>query len=185
MVTTTASSVAGQTSTHLPHALPSLSVDAIILLVVIVVVGYALFAGFLPLTRLAAGVYIGLVLVGTFGATLYHMSQGGVAGGSSVVNQSMVQLALFILPLAIVQIGHPLRSHVHKVNIVFLLILGVLTALLVVAGGLSALNGIALQTTLDQSNLASQIYNLRLPLIAAVPIAMAVGAIFHRKPRGH
>lgn len=185
MVTTTATSAAGQATTHLPHALPALSVDATILLVIIVVVVYAVFAGFLPLTRLAAGVYIGLVLVATFGTTVWHFTQGGVAGGSSLLNQSIVQLALFILPLILVQIGHPLRSHTHKVNIVFLLILGVLTALLVVAGGLSVLTGPQLQTTLDQSNLASQIYNFRLPLIAAVPIAMAIGAIFHRKPRGH
>lgn len=185
MVTTSATSATGQAATHLPHAIPALSVDATILVVVLAVMAYAIFAGFFPLTRLAAGVYIGLVLVATFGAKVYQMSQGGVAGGSGVITRSMVQLALFILPLVLVQIGHPLRSHAHKVNMIFLLILGLLTALLVVAGGISVLDGAELQSTLSQSNLASQIYNLRLPLIAAVPIAMAVAAIFHRKPRGH
>jgi hypothetical protein len=188
MVTTTASAAANSLSTHtthVPHVLPTLSTDASILVVVIAVVVYAVFAGFIPLTRLAAGVYIGLVVVASFGATVYHWTQGGVAGGSSAVNRSMVQLALFILPLALVQIGHPLRSHTHRVNMVFLLILGAMTALLVIAGGLSVLDGPALQTTLDQSNLASQIYNLRLPLIAAVPIAMAAAALFHRHPRRH
>ena len=182
MVTTT--SVTGQ-ATHLPHALPTLSTDATILLVIIVIVAYAVFAGFVPITRLAAGVYIGLVVVASFGTAAYNLTQHGAAGGSTAVNRNMVQLALFILPLLVVQIGHPIRSHVHKVGIVWLLILGTLTALLTVAAGLSVLDNATLQSVLNQSNLASQIYALRLPLIAAVPLAMAVAAVFHRHHHGH
>jgi hypothetical protein len=182
MVTTT--SVTGHV-THLPHTVPTLSTDATILLVIVAIVAYAVFAGFVPLTRFAAGIYIGLVLVASFGSAAYNLTQHGSAGGSSTVNRSMVQLALFILPLAVVQIGHPLRSHVHKVGMVWLLILGAMTSLLAVAAGLSVLDNTTLQFTLNQSNLASQIYSLRLPLIAAVPVAMAVAAVLHRKHHGH
>jgi hypothetical protein len=65
------------------------------------------------------------------------------------------------------------------------LILAVLTGLLLVAAVLQQLSSVDLSHTVENSNIASQIYDYRLIWIGLVPLVIAVAAFFHPKEKHH
>jgi len=167
--TLSASAITG--AKHLPHALPSLSVDGIILAVVGLVVVYTLIAGYAALVRESISIYVGLVLAGNFGRPLYEQITGG-AGSKFSVSQTDVQMLLLIIPIVVLQFGRRHHHSAHRHNLVVTLISALLTALLLVSSALGQLSDLALTTTLEQSNLASWIYQFRLLWLALVPLAI-------------
>jgi hypothetical protein len=171
-------------TTHLPHTIPTLSTDAFIVVGTGLIFIYGVIAGYTALVRESISVYVGLVLANSFGAAAYRVIAPG-ADSHFPVSQVEVRLLLLIAPILVLQLT---RRHGHgagraKHNLVVTLLLAALTAMLVVSSVLSQLDPTSLASTLLNSNLASWIYQLRLLWLAAVPIAIAVGAIVH--PRTH
>lgn len=171
--------------THVPHTIPALSTDALIVLAVALVFVYGVIAGYAALVRESISVYVGLVLANNFGKPAYdYISHSG--GHGFPVNQTDVQLLLLILPIVLLQFTRRHHGHAsHKHGMIVVLLLAFLTSMLVISSVLSQLSYITLAQTLGNSNLASWIYNLRLGWLAAVPIGIAIGAIFHPKQRHH
>jgi hypothetical protein len=173
-------------TTHIPHTIPTLSTDATIIVITGLIFVYGVVAGYTALVRESISVYVGLVLANSFGATIYNAITHG-AGGHFPVSQTEVRLLLLIAPILILQLtrrhGHGAGGHKH--NLVITLILAALAAMLVVSSALSQLSQASLTSTLLNSNLASWIYQLRLLWLAAVPIAIAAGAILHPKSHRH
>lgn len=171
-------------ATHLPHSLPSLSADAIIIGVIGLVVAYSLIVGYAALVREAISVYVGLVLANNFGPPLYvYLAHGG--GKGYPVTQTEVQLFLLILPIVVLQFGRHHGHTAHKHSLIVTLIVALLTALLLVSSALSQLNPLSLGSTLNQSNLASWIYQFRLAWLGLVPLAIAFSALVTPRLKHH
>ncbi|HUC87311.1 MAG TPA: hypothetical protein VMR75_03260 [Candidatus Saccharimonadales bacterium] len=169
-------------TTHLPHTVPTLSTDATIIVITGLIFAYGVVAGYTALVRESISVYVGLVLANSFGNTAYDAITNN-AGNHFPVSLTEVRLLLLIAPILILQFtrrhGHGAGGHKH--SLVVTLVLAALAAMLVVSSGLGQLSQTALANTVLNSNLASWIYQLRLLWLAAVPIAIAAGAILHPK----
>jgi hypothetical protein len=175
-------SVAALATTHIPHTIPALSTDAIIVLATALVFVYGLVAGYTALVRESISVYVGLVLANSFGSAAYQAITHG-ADNRFPVTQTEVQLLLLIAPIVILQLTRRHGHSGHKHNLVVTALLAALASMLVISSVLSQLSQTELSTTLLNSNLASWIYDLRLLWLAAVPVAIGVTAIFHPKHR--
>jgi hypothetical protein len=167
--------------TDLP-AMPALSTDLLILGAFGLVTAYALIAGQGALIREAISIYVGLVLASAFGEPLYNYIQQSSGSGFGV-NQTMVNLALFAIPIVVLQFAHPHMKTRHKPSMIITLILAVLTAMLLISSVLEQLSAVDLNRLTDESNLAAQIYSLRLVWLGVVPIAIAAAAVFRPKEK--
>jgi hypothetical protein len=173
-------------TTHIPHTIPTLSTDGAIIVITILIFVYGIIAGYTALVRESISVYVGLVLANSFGSAAYNAITHGT-GSHFPVSSVDVRMVLLIAPILVLQLtrrhGHSHGSGSHKHNLVVTLLLAALAAMLVVSSGLSQLSQSSLANTLLNSNLASWIYQLRLLWLAAVPIAIAVGAVLHPRHR--
>jgi hypothetical protein len=166
-------------------SLPQLSTDAFIIAGIGLVVVYGLAAGQVALMREAISIYVGIVLAATFGKPLYDFSLHS-ANGSLPVNQTVFQLALLLLPVILLQFGgHRDHRTKHRTSMIATLILAIATAMLLISSVLKQLNPVDLSHTLDGSNLASQIMNLWLVWVAAVPLAIAAAGIIRPREKHH
>jgi hypothetical protein len=156
--------------------IPALSTDIIIIGATGLVVLYGFVAGYGALVREAISVYVGLVLASSFGQPLYDFIQQQ-SGDNAAVSQTIVQLALFAIPIIILQfVRHRPHTH-HQDSYIITFILAILTGLLFVSSVLTQLDQVTLSHIIDDSSLAGWIYDLRLVWIGAVPVAIAAGAI--------
>lgn len=171
-------------TTHIPHTIPPLSTDAIIIGVTALIFVYGVIAGYTALVRESISVYVGLVLANTFGSPVYHAIAPG-ADNHFPVSLTDVRMLLLIAPIVVLQLTRRHGHSGHKHNMVVTLLLAALTSMLVVSSVLSQLSSSALAQTTLQSNLASWIYSARLLWLAAVPVAIGVGAVFHPKDHRH
>lgn len=163
--------------------IPSLSTDALIIGATALVAVYGVIAGHGSLVREAISVYVGIVIATTFGHPLYEYIQHS-AGGGLVVNQTLVQMLLLVLPIVLLQFGHRApHSSKHGYSRIITFILAVLTAMLIVSSVIGQFDDVTRGHILDNSNLASQIYNLRIAWIGLVPLAIAASAVF--RPKQH
>lgn len=177
--------LAAQLPTSVPN-FPAPSANAVILLVIGLVLLYSLLAGYGALVRESISVYVGLVLAASFGKPLYDYASRS-AGHNFPATQMEIQILLLVLPIVILQfaklhIGHA-GHHGHKHNPVVTLVLAILTALLMISSVLTQFDPLTLNRTIENSNLASWIYDLKLAWLGAVPLAIAASAII--KPRRH
>lgn len=163
--------------------IPSLSTDAIIIGAIALVAVYGMIAGHGALVREAISVYVGIVIATTFGKPLYDYIQAS-AGGGLAVSQTLVQMTLLVLPIVLLQFGHRApHTGRHGYSHIVTFILAVLTAMLIVSSVITQLDDVSRSHILDQSNLAAQIYNLRIAWIGLVPLAIAASAVF--RPKAH
>jgi hypothetical protein len=162
--------------------IPALSSDIIILACFALVAAYGMIAGQGSLIREAISVYVGLVLANNFGKPLHDYIQ---QGSSYEVNETVVRLVLLAIPIIVLQFAHPHMKSRHKPSMIITLILAVLTAMLLISSVMDQLSPIDLNRLTDESNLAAQIYNLRLGWLGLVPIVIAAAAIFRPKEKHH
>lgn len=163
-------------------SIPQLSTDAMILAGTGLVVAYSMIAGYGALVREAISIYVGIVLAGAFGETVYNYASNGPAANLPIT-QPTVQLALLVIPIILLQFG---RRHVHgahKHHMIITLLIAVLTAMLLISSVMAQLDSDTLSGITEASNLASWISHLRLVWLGAVPVAIGVSAIF--KPKRH
>jgi hypothetical protein len=160
--------------------IPALSTDVIILAATAGAVVYGIVVGHRHLVRESISVYVGLVLASTFGGPLHDLIH------NNAISQSTVQLVLLLAPIVLLQFGHAPGGGGHhgaKHSMIVTVILAVLSAMLIVSSVISQLDDSTRGNLLDASNLAAQIYNLRLFWLALVPAGIAASAIF--KPHHH
>ncbi|HSX41483.1 MAG TPA: hypothetical protein VLF21_02540 [Candidatus Saccharimonadales bacterium] len=163
--------------------LPSLSTDAIIIGGTALVAVYGMLAGHGALVREAISVYVGIVIASTFGKPLYDYLQHS-AGGGLGVSQTLVQMLLLVVPIVLLQFGHRApHTGKHGYSHIVTFSLAVLTSMLIVSNVIAQFDDVTRGHILDQSNLASTIYNLRIAWIGLVPVAIAVSAIL--RPKDH
>ncbi len=162
--------------------IPAFSTDAIIVATSALVVVYGMLAGYNPLVRESISVYVGLVISSTFGKPIYDYI--GQQSGAANVGLTAVNLALFFLPIVLLQFVHRNAPHGHHTaSYMLTILLALLASLLMISSVLTQLDSVTLSHITDQSNLADWIYQLRLVWIGAVPVAIAAGAIF--RPKHH
>lgn len=163
--------------------IPAFSTDAIIVATMGLVVLYGMLAGYNPLVRESISVYVGLVIASTFGQPIYDY-MANQAGNGFAVGQTAVNLSLFFLPIVLLQFVHRNAPHGHHTaSYMLTILLAVLASMLMVSSVLTQLDAVTLGHITDGSNLASWIYQLRLVWIGAVPVSIALGAIF--RPKHH
>lgn len=154
--------------------------DIAILAVLGLIVVYGLVLGRSRLKTLALSVYVGLVIAGELGLSLFNFLASRHLF-SATLNQTNVTLGLFILPLLMLELGR--REHhgrgEQKGGMIMTLILAVLTAALTVSSGLHLFDPSSLKHILTGSTLAATVYRLRLWWIATVPLAV-IGENFIR-----
>lgn len=166
----------------MPTFIPSLSTDAMIVVVLGAVVVYGVITGAARLTRLAISVYVGLVIV----SSLAPLFRSGVATIPFGLSQGMANIILLTLPILLLQFGsHHGSTHAHKRGhyMPLTILLATLTALLIIASVVGILDAPMRKQILLESNLASQIYALQLAWIVAVPVAIAAMAFI--RPKKH
>ncbi len=160
----------------LPHI--NLSVDVVILgtFALVVLFGFAL--GQERLRSFALTIYVGLALA-------YELS--GIVGdfvnghGQSFAPAS-IRLSLFVAPILFLAFGKHSKSKKHQKGLIITLVTSVLIACLIVASYMHLMDPKTTVEYLNNSQIATQLFNLRLVWLAAVPIAIIVGMFI--KPKG-
>jgi hypothetical protein len=164
-------------STHIP----ALSTDALIIAAIALVAVFGFMAGVGLLARLAISIYVGLVLVNSFGPTFHATAVKGIEHGPFGLTLTMTNLLLFVIPIVLLQFGrhgaHPHKKGHHLLT----LLLGALTSMLLISSIITVLDPLSHSRVLTDSNLASQIYSLNLVWVVAVPLA--IGALAFIKPK--
>lgn len=161
-------------------ALPAITTDLVILLIIVIAVLYGLLLGHSKLKTFALSVYVGLVLAQTFGQSLFSQAQKHLS-----ISQNTVTLLLFGLPLLLLELGRKERGRRRgQGGMIITLVLCILTAALVISAGLSLLDPDSLKRTLGDSSLAFEIYQFRLWWLAAVPVAV-IGENFIKPRESH
>lgn len=153
--------------------LPALTTDLLILLIIVISVMYGLLLGHNKLKTFALSVYVGLVLAQNFGKSLFELLQRNNFDLGGKLTDNAVALIVFGLPLLLLELGR--KDHRRSRNnggMTTTLILCILTAALVISSGISVMNADAIKNTIDNSNLAWQIYTLRYWWLASVPLAV-------------
>ena len=162
--------------------IPSFSTDLIIIAVILVVLVYGMIAGQVSLIRETISIYVGIVLASTFGEPLLEFSKS--TGGENLpINLMMVKLTLLILPVLILQFAHHKAHGREHASIIITMVLAVLAGMLFVSSIIDQLDGPLFDQVMSESNLAAQIYNLKLAWLGLVPVAIAASAIFKPKQK--
>ncbi len=168
----------------LPHHIPAPSTDLLIVLTISLMLVYGFIGGAAKLSRVAISLYVGLVLAANFGPTFHATAAHAVGHGPFGLTMTMTNLLLLVIPVVILQFGGHHHGHVqHRSNGIVIAVLALLTAMLAIASVITQFTGARLDDILMNSNLATQIYTLKLVWLAAVPFAIAALAIF--KPMHH
>lgn len=153
--------------------LPALTADLIILLIIIIAILYGLLLGHSKLKTFALSVYVGLVLAQNFGKSLHELAVRNNFDLGGKLTDNAVALIVFGLPLLLLELGRKdHRRARHNGGMTMTLILCILTAALVISSGISVMNPDAIKNTIDNSNLAWQIYTFRYWWLALVPLAV-------------
>ncbi len=148
-----------------------LNTNTVMAIVLSLVLLYGLILGQSKLKTFALSAFVGLVMVLTFadGAfTLLHKFHFDLGGHLSL---TVVKLALFVIPVLILEFGHRDKSKNHGGTTVTL-ILAVLTAALLISSVLTFLDSQQSSRIINESIIAHWIYALRLVWLVAVPIAV-------------
>jgi hypothetical protein len=164
----------------MPFAIPAINTDAMIIATVLLAIVYAVIAGHTAIARLAASIYVGLVLASTFGGIVH----ANTTQAAFKISSEAARLALLALPVVLIQLGHH-RVHTtkHQTHFVITSLLGVLTAMLIIASVLLQLEPGSREAITKESNLASLIYSLQLWWLGLVPVAIAAVAFI--RPKRH
>lgn len=156
----------------LPHIHQiSFSTNLIIFAVIGLVVVYALMAGHAKIRNLALSVYVGIVLASEFGNSLHKYLSHSHSSGFGV---GAIRLVLFIAPIILLEISrrHHARGGHH--GMIVSVIMGVLTAGLIIGMGIAQLEPNTIKHITDGSVIAFEIYTYRLWLVAIIPIFIIV-----------
>lgn len=154
--------------------------DASIIAVIGLMIVYGIVASQMALARLAASIYVGLVLA-LYATPAVRDAIGSSSFGGVNATQSIIQLALLAAPVALLQLAH---HHVHgrgRSSLVQVLIMALLTAFLIVAAVIMQLDAVTQNNILEGSLIASSIYEMRLAWIAGVPAAIVIFHFLHGK----
>lgn len=161
------------------------STEIILAGLVLLIAAYGLVLGPQKVRTLAISAYVGIVLATQLAVPAVNWLSKQSFSWAGQISPEYAGLLLLALPAVLLELGrhHPgSRSHVRH-GLVATLILSALAGLLFVASGLALLSPDHLQSILDNSNIATMIYSLRLVWVGIVPLAVIVEAFI--KPIKH
>ena len=149
----------------------SFNPDFAIFVLIMAVMVYALLLGQEKVKTLALSTYVGIVLATEAAPPLARFLADRHWDFNGGLGEGIVQLALFALPLLTLEVGKRHQKHHRSHNrILITLLMAIATAFLIIAYGTQFVGSVGLKDFLDQSTLATQIYNLKLAWTAAVPL---------------
>jgi hypothetical protein len=148
--------------------------DIIIIGIIILIVLYGMMMGQYKVKTLAMSAYVGIVIAQEFGEPASRMIGERAAGVT-------VRLALFFLPIIILEFGRRQKMRKQHSGPVMTMILCALTAALIISSGLDLVGEEIRRSITGDSALAAAIHSLRLWWIGGVPVAVVLESFVRAK----
>lgn len=160
----------------------ALNTNTIIVIVLSLVLLYGLLLGQSKLKTFALSAFVGLVMVLTFADGTLSLLQKTHWDMGGRIGLTTVKLALFALPVIILEFGHKEKSK-NRGGVSMTLALAVMTAALLISSVLSFLDPAVISRVVSESAVADWIYSFRLAWLVGVPVAVVGGNFF--QPKSH
>jgi hypothetical protein len=167
-----------------PQSLPNIHVspDMIIISVVLFALLYGLLLGQHKIKTFALSVYVGIVIANELGQMVYGLLTRNHWNFHGALTPGEVRLALFMVPILLLEIGRrERRVKSHEGGMGLTIILAVLTSALVLSSALSLLDPATRRPLVESSFLATELYNLRIWWILAVPVVVIGKSLMRHK----